>query len=124
MKRRYLTLILLMIVVFIFCSSVYAKKYKFNKVVNPAQLADELKEAGINLLGKDQVGYMETVNGREIRIVTKDGVTIDEVGLNDVIATHVPRDYEAEKKVNEDAAIIRLKKLGFTNAEIKAVLKK
>lgn len=116
-------IVIILVILFIACP-LYAKEYKFNKKCNPAQLAEELQTAGINLLGKDQIGYMETTNEKDIRVVLKDGVVIDESKLNTIISAHVPRDYVAERKAKEDKTISKLKSLGLTDEEIGVLIRR
>jgi len=116
-------ILIFLFVLFITCP-LYAKEYKFSQKCNPSQLAEELQAAGINLLGKDQIGYMETTNEKEIRVVIKNGVIIDETKLQGVVSSHIPKDYKAEQKAKEDKAISKLKSLGLTDEEIGVLIKR
>lgn len=118
MKKILIFMVVLFLVGVGLVPTLYAKEYKFTKECNPAQLADELKAAGINLSDKNQIGYMETIAAKEIRIVLKEGVTINEIKLQEIIDTHVPFDFAVERKLNIITLRLKLENLGLTNKEI------
>lgn len=126
MKKIILILFLNSVV---FSSICFAEKYEFNKVCNPAILLEELKQVGINLEGKDQIGSLNTVEDK-IVIVTKED--IDAVKLAEVIQNHSytpPSELEKERlkrekeerKNNRESGKDKFKALGLSDDELNAL---
>ena len=117
MMRYILTLFLILNVI----TFTFAKEYKFTKQCNPEILVKELEQAGIDLLGDDQIGFLATFEDTNIIITIKEGQVIDETVLNQIINNHIYKikvELEQEKKIKKDKAEMNIKtKLGLTDKE-------
>lgn len=115
--RYILTLFLILNVI----TFTFAKEYKFTKQCNPEILVKELEQAGIDLLGDDQIGFLATFEDTNIIITIKEGQVIDETVLNQIINNHIYKikvELEQEKKIKKDKAEMNIKtKLGLTDKE-------
>lgn len=127
MKKIIISALLILLLT----SVVYAKEYRFKKSCNPEILAQELKEAGIDLLGEDQIGYLTTTENEVIINTFED---IDEEKLKKIIKDHkykAPSELEKEKEKLEKekreaikAKIeTKLKSLNFTEEEVSILMK-
>lgn len=134
---KKITGILSILLVLSLSPNAWAKEYRFTKDCNPFILMEELKEAGIDLEGDDQVGSLNTA-GNKITIITKKD--IDAVKLDKVIKAHKyisptqlekeriereRKEKEAKKKKVKDLlkkALLAVDGVGVTNDEIEAFL--
>jgi len=93
-----------LLVIFLLLTGIcYAEEFKAEKKCNPEELVEGIEGAtGLDLEGKDQIGYVNTAEGRiEIKLKDRELTQIEKDKINEVIKNHNVTQIEKNKKLSK-----------------------
>ena len=79
---------ILLLVLFFIPTLLLAEEYIYYKNVNSEILLSEFQQAGIDLEGQDQIGYIERSGDKVKIIITDDGLNIKESDIEAIVNNH------------------------------------